>query len=139
MRAAQTDAQTPCSKTGLIRSAKSYRPVIPTWTEPSRQYRRSQRHRWSRPVAAEGTEALTGFYRRALELVTSRLPAWQEIFRSEPLAGTNATASRLRLLSEGRVDHLDSANAYALPLGSEPRRFGMCGTLAVYQAEGALL
>jgi hypothetical protein len=89
-------------------------------------------------VAAD-TETLTTSIGEAVELVTPRLPAWQEIFRSGPLADTNSTASRLRLLAEGRVDHLDSANAYALPLGSEPRRFGMCGTLAVYQPEGVLL
>jgi hypothetical protein len=83
-----------------------------------------------------GDAALEEFYRAALQIVQPKLGAWRDVWEQGPLAAAHRTGEQLEALRDGRVDHLLDGAIHELPPPADPRRLGVCGTLAVYLPEG---
>jgi mannose-6-phosphate isomerase-like protein (cupin superfamily) len=90
-------------------------------------------HRLRERYEAEGSGALKAFYRLALPLVASRLPAWRGIWERGPLRAAHDTGEQLDALGRGDIGGLMRGGVYALSaLTEDERKLGMCGTLGTY-------
>jgi mannose-6-phosphate isomerase-like protein (cupin superfamily) len=89
-----------------------------------------------REFEAEGPPALETFYDHAVDLVQEKVPQWREVWLAGPAAAAQRTGEHLNLLRQWHFDHLLEASVHALPAPAEPRKLGMCGTLATYLPEG---
>ncbi|GAB3536507.1 cupin domain-containing protein [Arthrobacter tecti] len=77
---------------------------------------------------------LEAFYAAAAALVQPRVEEWSRLWRDTVLADVEATRSQLAALSSGDASHLgDAAVVRAVPR-PEPRAFGMCGRLGIWDA-----
>jgi len=92
------------------------------------------RHR----VDSEGLGTLRDFYDAALNLVESKLSAWEELWKKGPLAAATATGEQLTALRAGDTTHLLESAARAMAPQSD-LKLGMCGRLGTYLPEGVLL
>jgi hypothetical protein len=84
-------------------------------------------------VAGE-PEALTEFYRRAVQLRSELFDSWEQVLHSGALAAAQRTADELGALRQGKIDHLlDAALRIEQAPEPEQRAFGMCGRLDRYE------
>jgi mannose-6-phosphate isomerase-like protein (cupin superfamily) len=90
-------------------------------------------------VEAEGVGALQPFYETAVKLMRSKEPAWRKIWQSGPANAIRRTENYLDSLAAGSSDYLAKSKLFEIPLETETRKFGFCGTLRPYLPEGVVL
>jgi mannose-6-phosphate isomerase-like protein (cupin superfamily) len=79
---------------------------------------------------------LRAFHDAAGALVRSRVPEWEQIWRTGPVAAVEETGAQLAALARGDAAHLAAASVQALPPPPSERRMGCCGTLGTYVVAG---
>ncbi|MDF9279560.1 cupin domain-containing protein [Arthrobacter sp. EH-1B-1] len=129
----------------IVSHAERYRSAVslPEGTEAER----GEAARRRRDLAIEGYAELLSaleegdrgpldaFYAAASALVQPRVEEWTKLWTDTVLADVETTRSQLAALAEGDASHLgDAAVVRAVPR-PEPRAFGMCGRLGIWDAD----
>lgn len=87
-------------------------------------------------VGEHGPEALERIYSLAVALIRPLVPRWQQLWEANVLAETERVRDQLGRLAEGDGSHLQQSVVVRGEPKPEPRAYGMCGRLQVWQAEG---
>ncbi|MFC3522284.1 cupin domain-containing protein [Streptomonospora nanhaiensis] len=88
-------------------------------------------------VRAEGPGALAGLYEAAVRLVRDKAAGWHHHWARGPHAQAEATRGHVAGLAAGEGGHLRDSAVYTAESPPGPRRNGMCGTLRVWDLDGA--
>ncbi|WP_323959704.1 cupin domain-containing protein [Arthrobacter sp. JZ12] len=107
---------------------------------------RAQAARRRRDLAIEGYQVLQGalqegdrgplekFYAAAAALVQPRVEQWTALWSDTVLSDVETTRSQLAALAAGDSSHLRAAAVVRAVPRPEPRAFGMCGRLGIWDA-----
>ncbi|MBM7781120.1 cupin domain-containing protein [Arthrobacter tumbae] len=78
---------------------------------------------------------LEAFYVAAAALVQPRVEEWTKLWTDTVLADVETTRAQLTSLAEGDASHLGGAAVVRAVPRPEPRAFGMCGRLGIWDAD----
>jgi mannose-6-phosphate isomerase-like protein (cupin superfamily) len=87
-----------------------------------------------RRMDANGSAPLTEFYALAAALVRPKVERWTELWTRTVEAETERTRRQLASLANGSGAHLAEARVVKAIPRPQPRAFGMCGLLQIYDA-----
>jgi mannose-6-phosphate isomerase-like protein (cupin superfamily) len=84
---------------------------------------------------------LQAFYDRAVRLIQAKEPAWRRIWEAGPVKAARRTEAFLDHLRASASEYLEWGRVFEIAADPERerRKFGFCGTLRTYLAEGELV